>query len=531
MASHLLGAAAFVLVIACANVANLARALRRERELAVRTAMGAGALRLRGRLFAESLVLATLGAGLGVLIAGGLRDALVAYTARFTPRTGEIAVDGGVLLFTLVVAVVTSVAFALVPGLVPGRRLSGALSSAAGRATASGMRRVVQRALVVGQIAVTFVLLVGAGLLVRTLYNLHAIDPGYQLENVLSLEAPTFSQPTPEQRQQFAERAIEEIAAHPGVASAAMTQSAPLGGASAFPMTIRLDGEPEDANAPPVPTVFETVSPSYFETLGVPIVRGRVFAASDRADAQRVAILNESAARHHFADRDPVGRRITYSFGSQVSQEHTIVGIAADTRPTGVDQEGVHALYLPAAQSFAPSTMLVRTEGDPSPVAPLVVESLRNLDPQRPIEHVRTLAELRAESLAPQRLNATLFGVFAVLALLIATIGVAAVVAFSVSARRREMGIRATFGASPLRLLAVVMRDGLWMTGIGLAVGAAAAAASSRLLAGLLFEVEPLDWGVFLLVAAVLLVVATVASLVPARRASSAQPVEVLRSE
>jgi ABC-type antimicrobial peptide transport system permease subunit len=164
-------------------------------------------------------------------------------------------------------------------------------------------------------------------------------------------------------------------------------------------------------------------------------------------------------------------------------------------------------------------------------VAPLVVESLRNLDPQRPIEHVRTLAELRAESLAPQRLNATLFGVFAVLALLIATIGVAAVVAFSVSARRREMAIRATFGASPLRLLAVVMRDGLWMTGIGLAVGAAAAAASSRLLAGLLFEVEPLDWGVFLLVAAVLLVVATVASLVPARRASSAQPVEVLRSE
>jgi predicted permease len=529
----LLGAAAFVLVIACANVANLtlARTLRRERELAVRTAMGAGALRLRARLFGESLVLAVLGAGLGVVLAGALHEALVAYTARFTPRTGEIGIDARVLLFTLGVAVATSVAFALVPGLVPTRRLASALSAAGGRATASGIRRLIQRSLVVGQIAVTFVLLVGAGLLVRTLYNLHAVDPGFELENVLSLEAPTFTQPTPEERQQFADRAIEEISAHAGVASAAMTQSTPLGGSSAFPLTIKLDGEPEDPDAPALPTVFETVSPSYFETLGVEIVRGRAFAPSDRADALKVAILNQSAARHYFRDGEALGRRIAYSFGNQYSEEHTVVGIAADTRPTQIDQEGVHALYLPAAQSFAPSTVLVRTAGDPSPVTPLIVETLRNLDPQRPIEHVQTLAELRAESLAPQRLNATLFGAFAGLALLIATIGVAAVIAFSVSARRREMGIRATFGASPGQLLAAVMRDGLWMTGIGLLVGAAAAAASSRLLAGLLFEVEPLDATTFVLVGVALLLVASVASMVPARRASSAQPVEVLRSE
>jgi predicted permease len=529
----LLGAAAFVLVIACANVANLtlARTLRRQRELALRTALGAQGARLRLRLFAESLVLASCGAVLGVALAAGLLEALVAYTARFTNRTGEIAIDGGVLLFTLGVAVLASVGFALVPGLVPARRLASALSAAGGRATASGLRRVIQRGLVVGQIAVSFVLLVGAGLLVRTLYNLHAVDPGFELENVLSLEAPSFSQPTPEQRQQFADQAIERISGHAGVTSAAMTQRAPLGGSSAFPLSITRDDEPADPDAPPLPTVFETVTPGYFTTLGIGILRGRAFTTGDRADAPPVAILNESAARHYFGEDDPLGRRVAYSFGGQFSPQLTVVGIAADSRPTGVEKQGVHALYLPAAQSSAPSTLLVRTSGDPSPVTPMVIESIRTLDPQRPIEHIQTLAELRAESLAPQRLNAVLFGAFAGLALLIAAIGVAAVLAFTVSARRRELGIRAALGATPGRLLGAVLRDGLGMAVVGLAVGVGGAVLLSRFLHGLLFEVEPLDAATFVLVGCGLLAVAAVASMVPARRATRTQPVEVLRAE
>ena len=528
----LLGAAAFVLVIACANVANLtlARTLRRERELAVRSALGAGSARLRLQLFSESLVLAAGGAAFGLLLAYGLLDALRAYTSRFTNRTGEIAIDGGVLAFTLVVAIATAVGFSLLPGLVPARRLGAALSAGAARSTASGARKLLQRTLVTGQLAVSFVLLVGAGLLVRTLWNLHAVDPGFELERVLSIETPSSGNFGSDVDQRFSRGAVTDISEIASVTSVALSQSAPLGDAERFPVNVEVEGVASDPQSS-VPALWDTVSPGYFETLGVEVVEGRGFREADDRTATPVAIFNESAARHYFGDAEGIGKRVKYSFGGFGLSEVTLVGVVADSRITSVDTSGQHVLYLPEAQSFPGQTVLVRTEGDPTPVAPQVLEALRALDPERPLEHVSTLAELRSESLAPQRLNAILFLIFGGLALAIAAVGVAAVLAFSVSARRRELGIRAALGAAPAQLLGIVLREGVAMAIVGLALGALGSLALTRLLGSLLYDVEPLDAPTFVAVGLVLLLVALVAALVPARRATRTAPVEVLRAD
>lgn len=531
----LLGAAFFVLVIACANVGNLtlARALRREKEMAVRSAMGAGTGRLRAQLFVESLTLALIGAGAGLLLAQALLGALRAYTARFTHRTGEIAIDGGVLGFTLFVAVAAAVALSLVPGLVPAKRLAGALSAGASRATAGGLRRFLQRALVVSQLAVSFVLLVGAGLLVRTLWNLHAIDPGYDLDQVLSIEAPAFGA-LPGSGRTFSEGAVREIGILPSVEAVALTQTAPLAEGQRMPVDIQVEGVNVDPQESSIPAVFETVTPDYFTALGIEMVHGRAFTDADDAESHLVAILNHAAASHYFGEDDPVGRRISYFFpgGFQFNEEPlTIIGVAADARVTSIERSGEHLIYLPEAQTFPAQTVLVRTAGDPRPITPQVIEKLRAIDPNRPLEHIYTLAEVRNESLAPQRLNATLFALFAALAVLIAAVGVAAVLMFAVQARRRELGIRAAVGASPGRLLALILRDSGLMALVGLALGVAGALALTRFLQQLLYDVEPLDAVTFAAVGLLLLGVALIAALLPGRMASKTAPAEVLTSE
>ncbi len=534
----LLGAAMFVLIIACANVANLslARWLRREQELAIRSALGAAGGKLRQQLFLESLVLSLVGAGFGLLLAYALLDALRAYTSRFTARTGEISIDAGVLAFTLVVAVVTATFFSMVPGLVPSRRLAAALSGGSARSTASGTRKLLQRALVASQLGVSFVLLVGSGLLVRTLWNLHAIDPGYELEHVLSVEAPKdFEAVTAEDNRRFTRGVVTDVGALPSVESVALTQNAPLRRRlDSPPIELHIEGIAHDPQQSVVPALWETVTPEYFETLGVEMVEGRAFTAGDDMQSDPVAILNEAAAEYYFGDESPLGRRLSYTFAGGFSfgdVRLTLVGIAADARMSAVDKGGQHILYLPEAQSFPAQTILVRTQGDPAPVTPQVLETLRALDPERPLEHVSTLAEVRDESLAPQRLNATLFAIFAGLALSIAAVGVAAVLAFTVSARRRELGIRAALGAAPVGLQGLVLRDGGLMALVGLALGGVGAVVLTRFLQGLLYEVEPLDAVTFLAVAAVLLLVALGAALVPARQATRTAPADVLRSE
>lgn len=529
----LLVTTAFVLIIACANVANLTltRLVQRERELAVRAALGADGWVLRRQLLAENLVLSAIGGavGLGLAVAG--LNLLIRYTSRFTSRTGEIALDGWVLGFTLGVSIAMALLFAWAPRLHflgdPVRAMAGA----GGRVAGTRGRRRTQRVLVVSQLAASFMLLIGAGLLTRSLFRLYAIDPGFNLSNVLSLQAPDFTQPNQARRQQFSRDVLERVAADPTVQSAAVASSAPLAGSFPQQQEFRIDGADADALASAPKTVTRTVSSGYFTTVGTPLKVGRAFATSDRATSPPVVILSESMARYYLKDQNPIGRHISWKGMSGAwTPPAEIVGVVADTRADGITREPLHTLYQPDTQAFAPTTILVRTGGAPDRLAPRVVETIRQLDPNRPIDHVQTLEEIRDEAIAPQRLNATLIGLFALLALAIATVGVAGVLAFSVSQRTNELGIRLALGAERRSILRMILGEGAAMAIVGLAIGGAAAVPLSRLLTGLLFGVEPADPITIVTAAALLLMVALVAAWIPARTATSVDPMTALRS-
>ena len=523
----------FVLIIACANVANLTltRLVQRERELAVRTALGAHAWVLRRQLLAENLVLSILGGvlGLGLAVAG--LTLLIRYTSRFTSRTGEITLDGRVLGFTLVVSIAMALLFAWAPRLTFVSDPVKAMAGGGGRVAGSRGRQRTLRVLVVSQLAASFMLLIGAGLLTRSLYRLYAIDPGFNLANVLSLQAPDFRQPTPGRRQQFARDALERLGAESSVQAAAIASSAPL--AASFPQQqeLRIEGADADAIASAPQTVTRVVSRDYFKTVGTPIKMGRAFATSDRAGAAPVVILSESMARYYLKDQSPIGRHLSLKQHDDTwGPPAEIIGIAADSHADGLTRAPLHTLYQPDTQApFVPTTILVRADAFDR-LTPRIVETIRQLDPDRPIDHVQTLAEIRDETIAPQRLNATLIGLFALLALAIATVGVAGVLAFSVSQRTNELGIRLALGAERGSILRMILGEGVTMAVIGLVVGGAAAIPLSRFLAGLLFGVAPADPVTIAAAAGLLLAVAVVAAWIPARTATAVDPMTALRS-
>ena len=524
----------FVLVIACANVANLTltRLVQREREMAIRAALGAHGALLRRQLLAENLVLSALGGvlGLGLAVAGlGL---LITYTSRFTNRIGEIALDGWVLGFTLVVSIGMALVFAWAPRLGFLNDPVRAMSSGGGRATGSRGRRRAQRALVISQLAASFMLLIGAGLLTRTLMRLYAIDPGFDLANVLSLQAPDFSVPNRDRRVQFSRDVLERVRAEATVQSAAMASAAPLAGSFPQPREFRIEGADQDAIASAPKTVTRVVSSGYFETVGTRIRVGRSFEATDTATSPPVVILSDSMARYYFKDQNPIGRHVSWKlFNGSWSPVAEVVGVAADSRADGIEQTPFHTMYQPDTQSGPQSTLLVRTAGSMDRITPRVVETIRGLDPNRPIDHVQTLEEIRDETIAPQRLNATLIGLFALLALAIATVGVAGVLAFSVSQRTNELGIRLALGAERKAILRMILGEGATMAGIGLIVGGLAAIPLSRMLTGLLFGVEPIDPPTIAFSAVLLIGVALVAAWIPARTATAVDPMTALRGE
>jgi len=534
----LFGTTIFVLVIACANVANLTltRLVQREREMAIRAALGAGRGSLRRQLLAENLILATLGGLLGVVLATSGLDLLVSYTARFTNRTGEINVDMFVLAFTLFIAIGAAALLAWAPRLSfavdPFQSMSGGT-----RTTGSVGRRRAQRALVVSQLAVSFMLLIGSGLLIRTLFRLYAVNPGFDLTNVLSLEAPNFDPQQRGRQLQFTREVMDRVKSDPTVQAAASTSSAPLAGSTPTRRTIRIEGtDPDDAASAPM-VVMRVVSSAYFDTVGTRVLSGRSFRDGDIQGSQPVAILSQSMARYYFKDRDPVGRKIGWQQFDGITGRVSwgpwfeVVGVAADTKADGLDQEAKHTIYQADTQASAQSTFLLRTAGNPDRVAPHVIETIRNLDPNRPVDHVRTLEEIRSESIAPQRLNAILIGLFAVLALAIATVGVAGVLSFSVSQRTNELGIRMALGAERWSILQMILGEGTVMAGIGLFLGGIVSIPLMRLLSGLLFEVEPLDPLTIVAAAVLLFFVSLGASWIPARRAMRVDPMVALRSE
>jgi predicted permease len=535
----------FVLIIACANVANLTltRLVQREREMGIRAALGAPAAMLRRQLLAENLVLSVLGGVLGLALAVSGLNLLIGYTARFTSRTGEIGLDVTVLVFTLVVSTAMAVLFAWAPRLTFMNDPVRAMSAGGGRSTGGRGRRRAQRALVVSQLAASFTLLIGAGLLMRTLMGLYAVEPGFDLTNVLSLQAPNFAFQNPQnpaqdsaRLMQFNKDVLERVKTETSVRNAAVASAAPLAGSFPQQREFRIDGADADALGAGPRTVTRVVSGSYFETIGTPLKQGRTFQATDTRTSPRVVILSESMAKYYFKTDNPIGRRISYKQINGITGAVTwstpaeIVGVVADSRADGIDQAPMHTMFQPDTQLAAPSTLLVRTAGDtPDALASRVVETIRTLDPNRPIDHVQTLEEIRDEAIAPQRLNATLIGLFAGLALVIATVGVAAVLAFSVSQRTNELGVRVALGAQRSEIQRMILGEGAAMAVVGLVIGGVAAIPLSQFLEGLLFGVEPADSATIAVSAVLLIAVALVAAWVPARRATAVNPITALR--
>ena len=534
----LLVAAGFVLLIACANVANLnlARMVRREREMGVRTAMGANRVRLFRQLLTESFLLALGGGLLGLLLATSGLQLLTAYVARFTPRAHEIHVDAQVLLFTLVIAGLVSILTGTAPALARRENLVTTLKEGGTQATLGASRGKTRGALIVAQVAVSFLLLISAGLTVRSLINLQRIDAGFRPENVLtmqiSLDFASYMGPTMLVSNQkmlgFSDSLLEKIQAMPQVTSVAMSAEFPLDKSPTYNNQYVIEGRQGDASDAKPTAEFNVVSPDYFRTLGVPILSGRTFDSRDRADKPRVAIVNQSLARHYFHDQDPVGSRISFDDGKWTQ----IVGVTGDVRERGLDQAPRDFIYLPYAQypQMTPS-LIARTQGDPMNIARAAVQHLYEVDPNQPAGHIQSLEQVRADSIAAPRLTANLLGLFALLALAIAAAGIGGVMALSVSQRIHEIGVRMAIGARPAEIVLMILRQGMLLALVGVALGVAGAFALTHALRSLLFGVTPTDPATFGAVAAVLAAAAFAACYIPARRAAQVDPLRALRAE
>lgn len=540
----LLATAGLVFVIACANLTNLTltRALRRQHELAIRISLGGSRGALRRSLFIENLVLAGAGGATGLFLAALSTRTLVAFAERFTSRAAEIQFDAPVVAITFVAAVLASIFFAFVPRLPDGDHMSDALTQAGTRST-SGMRgRRAQRVLVVAQVAASFVLLIGAGLLLRTMYYLGQVEPGFDVEHVLSMDIP----PELEGRTGAAMRSqalaiLESVRAVPGVDGAALASAVPLGASAdggTELMEIAVDGFQSPTGAPKPRADFRVVSEGYFATMDIDVLAGREFSSADLEDSQEVVVVNETMARAYFGSRDAIGHQIAWTDDVMkyigVGKEwRTVVGVVADTRDAGPDADPVHAMYMPYPQVYPGYTgsLVVRATDDPLGVLPSVRKAIRTVDPGQPIDNVRTLAELSSKSTGPHRLNAILLGAFAFLALVIAAVGIGGVLAFSVGNRIREFGIRGALGAGRPRIWVRVVTEGASLAAMGALVGAGIAAALTRFISGLLVGVRGLDPETFLGVGLLLGAVAVAASWGPAWRAAAVSPMEALKHE
>lgn len=531
----LLGTAGLVLLIACANVANLtlARLMQREREMAIRAAMGAGRGRLIRQLLTESTMLALAGGALGLLVAAWGLHLLVTFAARFTPRAHEISIDGFVLLFTLLVSLGTGLIFGLMPALGSDKNLSGALKENS-RTTTGGMRHRARSLLVVAQVALSFMLLMGAGLMMRSLLKLQSVNPGFNPENVLTLRvSPNWSRhATNEQYRDFTLRLLDRVKSQPGVLSAALGSTYPLNASSIrfgpFTRVFEIEGRQSETGAPPLSADVRTITPAYFDTIRMPLVKGRAFAENDNDKAPQVAIINQTLARHYWGDEDPIDRRITFDHGENWLK---IVGVAGDVKQYGLDRETTDELYTPHAQNPGANQLLIRTATPPMAMAQLMRETVYDLDRETAVDNVQTLVGVRDESLASPRLTALLLGLFAALAMVITAAGIAGVMALTVTQRTHEIGVRMALGASSTNVMAMVIRQGMTLVVIGLAVGAVGAFALARMMSALLFSVAPGDPLTFGAVAGVLITVAAVSCLVPARRVTTIDPMLALRAE
>jgi len=536
----LFGAVGFLLLIACANVANLllARAEARQREIAVRSALGAGRLRVARQLFTESLLLASISAAAGLLMAWVGVRLLAWWNPASIPRVAGATLDGRVLLFTTLIALGTTLVFGLAP-LVRLLRtdLTDAMKEGSANSTVSGARQRFRNALVVVELALAVVLLVGAGLMLRTLWSLQHIDLGFNPSGVLTMRIslPEASYREPDQVVDFYSRLLARVRELPGVTSAGAARSLPLGS------TIGDFGLVIDGYAPSPGTQakgdWQIVSPSYLEAMGEQVLRGRTISETDRSDTQLVALVNEEMVRRYWAGRDPIGGRLR--IGMRADRPWvTIIGVVKDVRHNGVAGVVKEKFYVPHAQwhksvgnPIRAMTVVVKTAAAPSTLTASVRGAIRQLDPNLPVADVRPMTEVVGAALSTPRFTSALLSMFAILALTLSAVGIYGVLSYVVSRRTREIGIRVAIGADRGRVLRMVLASGLGLAMIGVVTGLLAALALTRLLSGLLHGVTPEDPATFVAVAGALVAVALAASLAPAWRATRVDPVVALKSE
>ncbi|HKQ98110.1 MAG TPA: ABC transporter permease [Candidatus Polarisedimenticolia bacterium] len=533
----LLGAVALVLLIATANIANLllARATARRGEMAVRAALGASRFRLTRQLLTESLILAGAGGFLGVILAVWGTDLLVALGPQTLPRVEEIGIAPMVLLYTALITIVSGLLCGVAPAFQVGRgELTSALASSGRGQTDTGGRRI-RNVLVAGEFALAVMLLGGAGLLLRSFERLTAVDPGVRTEGVLtaSLSLPQARYADGPARVAFFNRALDAVRALPGVEAAAFSMAVPPDRlVMTNPFTI--DGRvPANRQAlPAMPHVL--VTPEYFKTLDIPLTAGRSFTAADADGAPGVVIINDVFARKFFSGEDPIGHRLMLGDYDPDGAKATIVGVVADVKYSGLDETPRPTMYTTYAQggSWWPTMyLIVRTSLPPEAQAPAVRAAIGTLDPALPVSDLQALRTLVGQSVAEPRFRATLLGMFAAVALLLAAIGIYGILTYAVGRRTREIGLRMALGAARGDVVALVLRQGMALAGAGTLIGILGALGLSRLLSGLLFGVSPADPVTFAGVAFVMVAVAFAACWIPARRAAAVDPMVALRSE
>jgi putative ABC transport system permease protein len=555
----LLAAVALVLLIACANVANLllSRAAARQREIAIRTALGASRGRLIRQLLTESVLLGFVGGALGLLLAVWGIDVLLGLGPN-VPRLNEVTIDRTVLAFAFALAILTSIIFGIVPALQSTKTdLNETLKESSRSATGGTRRRLLSSSLVVGEVAISLVLLLGAGLLINSLTRMQRVNPGFRTDRILtmhiSLPSAKYAEDRPDLTAGFFQQLIDRVQTLPGVESASVATGLPLTN-TGWGKLFTIEDRPAPKSLDEVPGVqYFQVSPHHFDTLAIPILKGRSFNERDTRAAPTVAIINETLARGFFGDEDPIGKRLKLAPPDELVPASirasmppgfqfpyfTIVGVAGDVRQNGVSQPLSPEIYTLHEQELAgkfafPSNSMylaVRTGKDPLSLVSAIRHEVQQLDREQPIADIATMEDLVATSLSQSRFSAVLLGIFAGVALILAAIGIYGVISYGVAQRQHEIGIRMALGAQTEEVLRLVIRQGLTLALIGIAIGLGAGLLLTQVMTSLLYEVSATDPFTFAIIPVVLTLVALAASFIPARRATKVDPMVALRYE
>ena len=532
----LLGAVGVVLLIACANVSSLllARASGRQRELAIRAALGAARARLIRQLITESLLLGAFGGATGLLLGNWAIALLLNVIPEGIPRVDQIGMDARVATVAIATSLVSALFFGVIPSLQASRADASLALRDADRTATGGYHRARTRSiLVVCEIALTLILLVSAGLLLNSFIRLQRVNPGFRTDQVtlISLPLPQSRYPDGKRQSAFYRQMLEAVARHPEVQSAAILFPNPIEGRSASG-TFTIEGRPVPKRADRPFTAIGSVSADYFRALDIPIIKGRIFTDRDRDPAPTVAIVNATFARKYFAGQDPINKRVRFGDSDDEKDWITIVGIAGDTHNVGLNEPPTPLLYLPYDTfPLAFMSIVVRSSAGSGSVASIARTEIKTIDPDMPIDRIVPLHDLVDESMAEPRFRTALLAAFALMAVVLAAVGIYGLMSFSVVQRTREIGIRVALGAQPGQVVLPVVREGLTLALIGIGLGAVGSFAATRLLTTFLFDVRPGDLLTLVSVALLLLAVALLATYIPSRRAAHVDPITALRAE